>query len=223
MALQRRIAICVTGVGLLLGVSSTLAPWQTAHAAQGPSLSQSDIATILDQGDAAAAITLSDLRTVNGTAQPTRMHIAVVARDGKFLDIRSMDDAWVGSIDIAIAKGRTASFFSSNQNALTSKAIGELTQAHDPHLGVPRAGIGPAGPLWGLGNSNQIGISGSQEYRNGIITFAGGLPLYKDGVLVGGVGVSGDSVVKDQIVALAAAVGFAPPANISQAGFGLDF
>jgi hypothetical protein len=38
-----------------------------------------------------------------------------------------------------------------------------------------------------------------------------------------GVATPDPSVVKDQIVALAAAVGFAPPANISQAGFGLDF
>jgi uncharacterized protein GlcG (DUF336 family) len=45
--------------------------------------------------------------------------------------------------------------------------------------------------LWGFGASNQIGISGSAEFRNGIITFPGGGPPYKNGQLVGGIGVSG--------------------------------
>src|SRR3712207_9340684 len=39
------------------------------------------------------------------------------------------------------------------------------------------------------------------------ITFPGGVPLYKDGVLVGGVGVSGDGVGQDEAVAFAAAAG----------------
>jgi uncharacterized protein GlcG (DUF336 family) len=141
------------------------------------------------------------------------MHIAIVARDGRLLRLFSMPDAWVGSIDIAIAKARTGAFFSSDQNALTSRIIGVLSQAHST------AGTGGAGPLWGIGNSNQIGISGSQEFRNGIITFPGGVPLYKDGQLVGGIGVSGDGVDQDEHVAFAGAAGYAPGAGVAKLGF----
>jgi uncharacterized protein GlcG (DUF336 family) len=128
------------------------------------------------------------------------MQIAIVARDGKLLRLFSMTDAWVGSIDIAVAKGRTAAFFSSDQNALTSRIVGVASQ--------------PGGPLWGIGNSNQIGISGSQEFRNGIITFPGGVPLYKDGVLVGGIGVSGDGVDQDDLIAAMGSAGFEAPAEM---------
>jgi uncharacterized protein GlcG (DUF336 family) len=140
------------------------------------------------------------------------MVIAVVARDGKLLQVYAQPDAWVGSQDIAIAKARTAAFFSSNENALTSRIIGVLSQAHNPD------GTGGAGPLWGIGNSNQIGITGSAEYRNGIITFPGGVPLYKNGQLAGGVGVSGDAVDQDEAVAFAAAAGFAPGAGVVKLG-----
>jgi uncharacterized protein GlcG (DUF336 family) len=124
-----------------------------------------------------------------------------------------MSDAWVGSEDIAIAKGRTAAFFSSNENALTSRIIGVLSQAHNPD------GSGGAGPLWGIQNSNQIGITGNQSTRNGLITFPGGVPLYKDGQLVGGIGVSGDAVDQDEFVAFAGASGFQPGADVVKLGF----
>jgi uncharacterized protein GlcG (DUF336 family) len=102
-----------------------------------------------------------------------------------------MDDAWFGSIDIAKAKAFTAMAFSSHQNALTTRSIGELSQ--------------PGGPLWMIGNSNR---------DHGIIQFPGGLPLYKNGQLVGGLGVSGDGVQQDEDVARGGAAGFTPPAAI---------
>jgi uncharacterized protein GlcG (DUF336 family) len=179
-------------------------------------LSEADITQIVQAGDTAADHTASALRSVDpvhGPKRPTKMVVAIVARDGKLLEVHAQPDAWVGSIDIAIAKARTAAFFSSNENALTSRIIGVLSQAHNPD------GSGGAGSLWGIGNSNQVGITGSPEFRNGIITFPGGLPLYKNGRLVGGVGVSGDAVDQDESVAFKAAVGFAPGSTVVTLGF----
>jgi len=116
-----------------------------------------------------------------------------------------MPDAWAGSVDIAIAKARTAAFFSNDENALTSRIIGDLSQ--------------PGGSLWGIGDSNQIGITGGGEFRNGIITFPGGVALYKSGHLVGGVGVSGDGVDQDEAVAFAGAAGFLPGPSVAKLGY----
>jgi uncharacterized protein GlcG (DUF336 family) len=141
------------------------------------------------------------------------MQIDVVSRDGSSLAHFAMPDAWVGSEDIAIAKARTATFFSSDENALTSRIIGVLSQAHNPD------GSGGAGPLWGIGNSNQVGITGAKSTRNGIITFPGGVALYKDGKLVGGIGVSGDGVDQDEAVAFAGAAGFLPGPGVATLGY----
>ena len=202
---MKRFRFAVVAAALVVsGLALSLTLGIRRSEAAAPELSNADLDGIIAVAVSAANATNSAFR-VSPTAQPTKMQIAIVARDGKLLRLFSMADAWVGSIDIAIAKARTAAFFSSDQNALTSRIVGVASQ--------------PGGPLWGIGNSNQIGISGSQEFRNGIITFPGGIPLYKNGVLVGGIGVSGDGVDQDETVAFAGAIGFEPPAGVSRLGF----
>jgi len=49
---------------------------------------------------------------------------------------------------------------------------------------------------------------------NGIQIFPGSAPLYKNGVLVGAIGISGDGVDQDDLIAGAGSSGFAPPAAI---------
>jgi uncharacterized protein GlcG (DUF336 family) len=120
------------------------------------------------------------------------MHIVVVDRGGRVVGQRSMADAWVGSIAIARSKAYTALAFSSNENALTTRTLGPLTQ--------------PGGPLWNIGNSNRA--------EGGLIEFPGGMPLYRNGELVGGIGVSGDGVEQDENVAEAGAKGFEAPKSI---------
>jgi uncharacterized protein GlcG (DUF336 family) len=174
--------VVIAAAGLF--VAATLPP---------ASLGADDITKILDQAEQAAKKEESLLRVnAEGKKQPTRMHIVVVDRGGRVVGQRSMADAWVGSIAIARSKAFTAVAFSSNENALTTRTLGPLTQ--------------PGGPLWNIGNSNRA--------EGGLIEFPGGMPLYRNGELVGAIGVSGDGVEQDEHVADAGAKGFEAPKAI---------
>jgi len=191
--------VCVFASFIIIASSFTLGGCNTGSspgAGKAPKLTDADIKMILDQAEAAAKATPSLVRAnpVTGEKQMTRMHIMVCNRGGSVVGRRSMSDAWHGSVSIATSKAYTAMSFSSDQNALTSRSIGALSQ--------------PGGPLWQIGNSNR------GMFQPGLIEFPGGLPLYKDGQLVGGIGVSGDGVDEDEAVAKAGAVGFLPPEKI---------
>jgi uncharacterized protein GlcG (DUF336 family) len=102
----------------------------------------------------------------------TQMNIAVVDAGGNLKAFARMDDAWLGSIDIAIKKARTARYFD-----MATGDIGELSQ--------------PGGPLY------QIEVS-----NGGLITFPGGVPLRSaEGRVIGAIGVSGSTVENDHQVA----------------------
>lgn len=102
----------------------------------------------------------------------TQMCIAIVDSGANLKAFLRMDDAWVGSIDIAIKKAKTAVFF-----GMPTGEIGKLSQ--------------PGGSLFGIEHSNE-----------GLITFPGGLPIVDDeGVLIGAIGVSGSAVENDHKVA----------------------
>ncbi|MCH7491945.1 MAG: heme-binding protein [Gemmatimonadetes bacterium] len=101
-----------------------------------------------------------------------KMNIAVVDAGANLKAFVRMDGAWLGSIDIAIKKAKTARFFD-----MTSGAIGELSQ--------------PGGPLYNIEHSN-----------GGLISFPGGVPIRNAaGEIIGAIGVSGDSVENDHLVA----------------------
>jgi uncharacterized protein GlcG (DUF336 family) len=125
------------------------------------------------------------------------MRIAIIGRSGKLcVEDTTSDDAWLGSISIARGKAFTAVAFSSNQNHLSSRVIGLLARQDGPGLTNPTdigtdAGVAP---LFGIGDSNRD--------RLGIITFAGGVPIYSGSILVGAIGVSGDGVDEDEQVAI---------------------
>jgi len=100
-----------------------------------------------------------------------KMNIAIVDAGGNLVMFERMDDAWLGSIDIAIKKAKTAVMFN-----METEAIGALSQ--------------PGESLYGIEHSN-----------SGLITFPGGIPIHVDGKLCGAIGVSGDSVENDKLVA----------------------
>jgi uncharacterized protein GlcG (DUF336 family) len=122
----------------------------------------------LDQAQAVIAAALAE-STVIGTL----MNVAVVDAGGNLTAFARQDGAWLGSIDIAVRKARTARYFD-----METGAIGELSQ--------------PGGPLFNIEVSN-----------GGLITFPGGIPLRLGGEVVGAVGVSGSTVENDRRVAAA--------------------
>ncbi len=104
----------------------------------------------------------------------TKMNIAVVDAGCNLVVFERMDDAWLGSIDIAMKKARTARYFD-----MDTGEIGKLSQ--------------PGGPLYNIEHSN-----------GGLISFPGGVVVRKGGRVIGAVGVSGSSVENDHTVASAA-------------------
>jgi uncharacterized protein GlcG (DUF336 family) len=139
-----------------------------ALAAQDLSLAQAQ--SVLDAAIAAAE------------EQGTKMDVAVVDAGGNLKAFARMDGAWLGSIDIATTKARTARYFD-----LPTEELGALSQ--------------PGGPLYGIEVSN-----------GGLITFPGGLPLRaEDGTVIGAIGVSGSTVEDDRAVATAGAAALGGP------------
>jgi uncharacterized protein GlcG (DUF336 family) len=102
------------------------------------------------------------------------MDIAVVDDGGNLLAFYRMDKAKITSIDVAINKAFTA--------AGARKATHEYSEI-----------AGAGGPAFGIHVSN----------RGRFMIFGGGLPVFIDGHIVGGVGCSSGSVEEDRIVAQA--------------------
>jgi uncharacterized protein GlcG (DUF336 family) len=129
-----------------------------------------------------------------GLFSPNRMWAAVVDRKGVLCGVISSNpDAWPGSRAIAIAKAFTANAFSSHTLALSTANLYGPTQ--------------PGGSLYGLNNSNPFNSlfdaqnTGVGFVAGGIITFGGGVALYSNGQVIGGLGVSGDTSCADHAIA----------------------
>lgn len=104
----------------------------------------------------------------------TLMNIAVVDTGANLVAFARMDGAWLGSVDIAQKKARTARYFD-----MPTGEVGKLSQ--------------PGGSLYNIEHSN-----------GGLITFPGGIPIKNsEGVIIGAIGVSGSTVENDNTVAQA--------------------
>ena len=104
------------------------------------------------------------------------MNIAVTDEGGNLVAHVRMDNAWIGSIDIAQKKAFTSRAFD-----ISTKDLATHSQS--------------GGQFFGIHASN-----------NGkIMIFAGGIPLKKDGKVVGAIGVSGGSGEQDHAVAVVGA------------------
>ena len=123
-------------------------------------------------------ITLEEARRIISAAEEKAgqmgqpMNIAVMDAGRNLVAFHRMDGAWVASTDIAIDKA-----FTSAGRGLTTRKIGEMAQ--------------PGQPLFGINTTN----------GGRIVIFAGGIPLTRDGEVVGAIGVSGGTVDEDEEVA----------------------
>jgi uncharacterized protein GlcG (DUF336 family) len=130
-------------------------------------------------------VTLNDARNVIAAAEKKAaeigqpMNIAVVDAGGNLVAHVRMDGAWIGSIDISINKAFTSRAFD-----ITTKDLGTHSQ--------------PGGQFYGIHGSN----------HGRIMIFAGGIPLKRNGQVVGAIGVSGGSGEQDHAVAEAGATAF---------------
>ena len=109
--------------------------------------------------------------------------VSVVVMDsgGNLKALARMDGAWLGSIDVAIKKAKTSVLFE-----MESQTVWQFSS--------------PNGPAHGIESTN-----------DGLVTFAGGIPIKtKGGKLWGGVGVSGGTVEQDQEIARAGVTVLAP-------------
>ena len=136
-------------------------------------------------GENRSTVTLEEAQSIIQAAQQKAeeigqpMNIAVVDNGRELKAFARMEDAWLGSIEIAMDKAFTAASF-----LMSTQELAEMTQ--------------PGQPLYGL-----------ETIRHGrFVNFAGGIPLMRDGEVAGAVGVSGGTVDQDQEVAEAGVAAF---------------
>jgi len=192
----------------------------------GGALSRSDVELIIRRAVAAARRTRGAIRLpLNSYA---RMVIAVSDLDGNILGLYRMPDATVFSIDVAVAKARNVIYFSGPDPAVrldlpgipagaavTNRTLGFGGQplyppgidslAFNRHLDP-----GPFYETLFIKDLENVCSQGSQ-FRNrnqsGIVFFPGATPLYRNGQMIGGLGISGDGVEQDDYVTFLGAGG----------------
>ncbi len=130
-------------------------------------------------------LTLDDARRAIAAAEKKAaeigqpMNIAIADEGGNLVSHVRMDGAWLGSIDISIKKAYTSRAFD-----IATKDLAKHSQS--------------GGQFFGIHASN----------GGRIMIFAGGIPLRRDGKVIGAIGVSGGSGEQDHAVAEAGAAEF---------------
>lgn len=199
--------------------------------AAGPvgGLTVAEVTQILDNAEAEANLTRAAIRLPPGAR--TRMVIAVADLDGTLLGLRRMPDATVFSIDVAASKARNMIYFNSSVRtaadlngvpigtAVTNRTISFGAQPFFPP-GIDGSDPAPQfltpGPFFNLYTNDTShpcsqGFQAPGANQSGIVFFPGSAGLYKNGVLVGGLGVSGDGVDQDDFVTAGGTKGFEAP------------
>ncbi|MBC2664079.1 heme-binding protein [Novosphingobium flavum] len=243
------LAACGGGAGSSPAANPTTTPSTTTANYTVPSqqaLSVAEVQKILAQTAAQAqadgkpaVVAVTDrvgnvLAVMRMTGAPANAHIPE-APDGSRQDVQGLD---VPAEAAAIAKAVTGAYLSSGGNAFSSRTASMIVQQHFPPAPTT-AGL-ESGPLFGVQFSQlpcsdlaaRFAVSGADALIGpkrsplGLSADPGGFPLYKNGVVVGGVGVLSDGTYSldpnvldvdsdaDERIALAGTVGFEAPTTI---------
>ena len=231
-------AICAAAIVLSVGMNA-------ARAQVAPALTRADVETIVAQATQEAE-----------ARHRTSASIAVVDRVGNLLGLFSLSAGPTGlkvtsnrgltaiqlegfaadapaGVASALAKAITGAYLSSSGNAFSTRTASQIVQENFN----PGQKFQPAGPLFGV-QFSQLPCSdlslrasansmlGPQRSPLGLSADPGGLPLYKQGQVVGGIGIEADGIYTadgdvydidtsdDELIALAGTVGFDAPAAI---------
>ena len=191
-------------------------------------LTLADVQQLVQNAIATANTTRAVIRLPLG--QRAKFAIAVADLDGRLLAFYRMPDSTIFSLDVAAAKARNVIYFSSAAinpidlpgvppgTAVTNRTISFGAQPLFPP-GINAINPSTPGPFFDLfqfdvANPCTNGHQPANANQSGIVFFPGSVPLYKNGVLVGGLGISGDGVEQDDFVSAGAAVVFDAPAAI---------
>jgi uncharacterized protein GlcG (DUF336 family) len=190
-------------------------------------LSASDVTQILQNAEAEANLTRAAIRLPEGSR--TRMVIAVADLDGTIIGLRRMPDSTIFSIDVAASKARNMVYFNGpnrlaadlNQvsmgTAVTNRTISFGAQPLFPP-GIDGTSPGPFFNLYTMDTANPctqgLQSGAPNDKKSGIVFFPGSAGLYRNGTLIGGLGVSGDGVDQDDFVTSAGTAGFEAPTAI---------
>ena len=198
--------------------------------ARGQSLTVADVQTVIAQAVSKAVelnqrvtVSVTDkeghlLGTFQMTGAPANTLVRSVGRAGQ-----GLENVSVPSQLASHSKAGTAGLLSSGGNAFSTRTASFIIQEHFP-AGIDNT---PGGPLYGVQFSSlpcsDVVIAGLPL---GLSGDAGGLPLYRNGVHLGGVGVEGDGLYTidrdprdndqpfEEIIAVAAVRGFEAPALV---------
>ena len=194
-------------------------------------LTASDVQTIIQQAASAAesfarpvTIVVTDREAnVIGflamTGAPATSTVRSVGTLG-----RGLEGATVPAAEAATAKAATAAFFSTTGNAFSTRTAGFIIQEHFP----PGISFRPGGPLYGV-QFSQLPCSDIKipSARLGLSADPGGLPIYKDGLPAGGIGIEGDGLYTvdrnptdndqpvEELIAASGTRGFQAPSGIT--------
>jgi uncharacterized protein GlcG (DUF336 family) len=205
-------------------------------------------AASVDGADAREALSEADVQGVVRAAARSvpgeQLAVVVVDRRGEPLAVWHRAGATDREDERALALARTGAFFGHNQAPLTSRTVRFISGIHFP----PGVRNQPPGPLYGIENTNrvsrQVDWLPDQEYPDpvaldgspslGIRTGKtdlddpdprsvdpGGMPLYKNGDQVGGIGVAGIAPEAAELAAASGSGTFGGPPPYPGAGFKL--
>ncbi|HTV61935.1 MAG TPA: heme-binding protein [Verrucomicrobiae bacterium] len=197
-------------------------------------LSALEVSNIIAAAANRARTTRAALRLPRG--QPTQMFISIVNNPnsngvppvvlGTFC---TSSDATRFSWDIAVQKARTCVFVSATNRAYSARTVNFLSQnTYPPGINGTEPGIffglqerfsiitpvsiQATNPVNGAVFMTSTNVNGNLP--NGMTIFPGGFPLYRNGVLIGAIAVSGDGVDEDDLIAASGASLFLAPVPI---------